>query len=35
MQDYTEAYFRSVPHSLYWPMWIIAIAASIIASQVR
>ena len=34
-QDWTLTYFRSVPHSLYWPMWAISILAAIIASQVR
>lgn len=33
-QDWTLTYFRSVPHSLYWPMWAISILAAIIASQV-
>ena len=26
-QDWTLTYFRSVPHSLYWPMWAISILA--------
>ncbi|KAH1072099.1 hypothetical protein J1N35_024427 [Gossypium stocksii] len=29
----SDTFFKSIPHSLYWPMFVVAVAASIIASQ--
>ena len=33
-EAYGAAYFTSVPHPVFWPMFIIAVLAAIIASQV-
>ncbi|XP_017636963.2 potassium transporter 5-like [Gossypium arboreum] len=29
----SDTFFKSIPHSLYWPMFVVAVAAAIIASQ--
>ncbi|KAL8151259.1 hypothetical protein V2J09_021067 [Rumex salicifolius] len=32
-QDVNDAFFKAIPHPVYWPMFIIAVLAAIIASQ--
>ncbi|XP_034691225.1 potassium transporter 5-like isoform X2 [Vitis riparia] len=32
-QDVGDLFFKSIPHGLYWPMFVVAVSAAIIASQ--
>ncbi|RVW54550.1 Potassium transporter 5 [Vitis vinifera] len=32
-EDVSDLFFKSIPHRLYWPMFVVAVSASIIASQ--
>ncbi|RVW54593.1 Potassium transporter 20 [Vitis vinifera] len=32
-QDVADLFFKSIPHGLYWPMFVVAVSAAIIASQ--
>ncbi|RVX20640.1 Potassium transporter 5 [Vitis vinifera] len=32
-EDVGDIFFKSIPHGLYWPMFVVAVSASIIASQ--
>lgn len=32
-EDVGDLFFKSIPHGLYWPMFVVAVSASIIASQ--
>lgn len=33
-QNYFDTYYSSVPHAVFWPMFVLAVLAAIIASQV-
>ena len=33
--QYPNAYYASVPHAVFWPMFILAVLSAIIASQVH
>lgn len=33
-EQYSDAYYSSVPHAVFWPMFVLAVLAAIIASQV-
>ena len=33
-ENYFDTYYSSVPHAVFWPMFILAVMAAIIASQV-
>ena len=32
-EDHKNAFFKSVPHSVYWPVFVVATLAAIVASQ--
>ena len=34
-EAFSAAYYSSIPHSLFWPMFVLAVMAAIIASQVH
>ena len=33
--QFPNAYYSSVPHALFWPMFVLAVLSAIIASQVH